>query len=400
MQLKSGSSVWLRGGAILLGQGELACNIKCDVAILGTGITGALLAQHLTAAGVDVVALDRREVCQGSTSVSTGLIQYELDTTLMELVQLRGEAEAFAAYRVCFDALAEFREYLEGLGISDGVEARESLYLAVQRDEVRGFREERQARQACGIKVRFLAEGELLERFEVKRPGALWSPGALSVDPYKTGAKLMAKAVRTGLRLHSPTGVVGYEADEHGVTLRTDKGFEVRAKKVMFATGYETPTFLDVPVKLQTSYAFASQPGVAGAGWHPGCMMWESARPYLYVRAAPEGRAIVGGADTPWVAGKMEEGQVACKAQELLGKFGHLFPGVQVSPEYAWSGVFAETEDGLPYIGSTQKFPHGFFALGYGGNGILFSFIAARIIRDLFVGRPCGHAGLFRFDRG
>ena len=40
-----------------------------------------------------------------------------------------------------------------------------------------------------------------------------------------------------------------------------------------------------------------------------------------------------------------------------------------------------------------------FFALGYGGNGITFSVIAAKIITDLYLGRPNPDADIFRFDR-
>jgi glycine/D-amino acid oxidase-like deaminating enzyme len=37
--------------------------------------------------------------------------------------------------------------------------------------------------------------------------------------------------------------------------------------------------------------------------------------------------------------------------------------------------------------------------LGYGGNGITFSLIAAEIIRDYFLGRTNRDAHLFRFGR-
>jgi glycine/D-amino acid oxidase-like deaminating enzyme len=40
-----------------------------------------------------------------------------------------------------------------------------------------------------------------------------------------------------------------------------------------------------------------------------------------------------------------------------------------------------------------------YFALGYGGNGITFSMIAARLILDLYLGRPNQDAAVFAFDR-
>ena len=65
----------------------------------------------------------------------------------------------------------------------------------------------------------------------------------------------------------------------------------------------------------------------------------------------------------------------------------------------SWAGTFAQTRDGLPYIGSTPQFPRGYFALGYGGNGITFSLVAARMMRDLFLGKENRDAEVFRFGR-
>jgi glycine/D-amino acid oxidase-like deaminating enzyme len=76
-----------------------------------------------------------------------------------------------------------------------------------------------------------------------------------------------------------------------------------------------------------------------------------------------------------------------------------LFPTIDLKPTCAWAGTFAETDDGLPYIGPARQFLRGYFALGYGGNGIVFGLIAARIICDLFLGRQNRDAALFGFDR-
>ena len=66
---------------------------------------------------------------------------------------------------------------------------------------------------------------------------------------------------------------------------------------------------------------------------------------------------------------------------------------------YAWAGTFGETKDGLAYIGVHPQYPHAYFALGYGGNGITFSLIAAEIIRGCFLGHANPDAHIFRFGR-
>ena len=64
-----------------------------------------------------------------------------------------------------------------------------------------------------------------------------------------------------------------------------------------------------------------------------------------------------------------------------------------------WAGTFGETKDGLAYIGAHPRLPHAYFALGYGGNGITYSLIAAEIIRDDILGRKNPAAKIFAFGR-
>lgn len=54
----------------------------------------------------------------------------------------------------------------------------------------------------------------------------------------------------------------------------------VSARKVVFATGYETQELLKQPgVRLSSTYALVSEP-LGQRPWHEECLIWESARPY------------------------------------------------------------------------------------------------------------------------
>ncbi|HET7239870.1 MAG TPA: FAD-dependent oxidoreductase, partial [Gemmatimonadales bacterium] len=80
-------------------------------------------------------------------------------------------------------------------------------------------------------------------------------------------------------------------------------------------------------------------------------------------------------------------------------QFRRLFPGIRFDVDWRWGGTFGDTEDGLPYIGTVRQFPNGYFALGYGGNGITFSWIAANLLLDRFLDRRNPDLGIFGFDR-
>ena len=58
-----------------------------EVVVIGAGITGAMAAEELTAAGLRVTIVDRRGPLQGATSATTALLQYEIDLPLTVLQQ-------------------------------------------------------------------------------------------------------------------------------------------------------------------------------------------------------------------------------------------------------------------------------------------------------------------------
>src|SRR3954469_12439700 len=80
---------------------RLEKDVSCDVAVIGAGVSGALVAWHLRQAGFDTVVLDRREAAHGSTAGNTGLLVYELDVPLAQLARQFGSDGAVRVYRRC-----------------------------------------------------------------------------------------------------------------------------------------------------------------------------------------------------------------------------------------------------------------------------------------------------------
>lgn len=108
---------------------------------------------------------------------------------------------------------------------------------------------------------------------------------------------------------------------------------------------------------------------------------------------------MIGGEDEPWSSRHENSRLLNKKARRLLAQFSKLFPDAQIELAYSWAGVFGTTPDGLPYVGEVRDHPHTWYALGYGGNGITWSVIAADLIRDWWRGRPNPDAELFSFER-
>jgi glycine/D-amino acid oxidase-like deaminating enzyme len=408
MDLRSGHPYWLLKNGLMESYPALDHDVEAEVVVLGAGITGALVTYLLVKQGVNVVVVDKREAGWGSTSASTGLLQYEIDCNLFELKQLVGEADAIHAYRLgveAIDAIGQVvGELAEEGGAKDAFQRRPSLYAARRLRDERVLEQEFEARQACGLRVRYLTQHPLIDEFGVKARAAIVSEDAAQIDPYLAAHRLLARSVKLGAQVYDRTEVTKISAKAQGVLLTTDRGFKLSAKKLVFASGYETQNYLKQPVaELHSTYALVSEPvseHLRESETWVNHLLWEAARPYFYLRTTDDGRLIMGGEDEPFRDADKRDRLIGRKTAKLLKTYAAFYPGRSV-PEvaFAWAGTFGETKDGLAYIGESPEMPNAYFALGYGGNGITYSMIAARIIADLYRGIPNPDARFFRFDR-
>jgi glycine/D-amino acid oxidase-like deaminating enzyme len=128
-------------------------------------------------------------------------------------------------------------------------------------------------------------------------------------------------------------------------------------------------------------------------------MIWEAADPYLYVRTTSDGRVICGGEDEDFSDETARDALLQPKTKTLQRKLGRLMPKLDTTVEFAWTGSFGRSTTGLPTIGLIPDLPNCWVALGYGGNGITYSQIAADIIAGALSGRPDMDANLFDFPQ-
>jgi glycine/D-amino acid oxidase-like deaminating enzyme len=129
-------------------------------------------------------------------------------------------------------------------------------------------------------------------------------------------------------------------------------------------------------------------------------MVWDSDRPYHYLRWTPDHRLLFGGLDRPKLPAAIRPAVLRRRADMLMADLKQWYPALEgVRPEYAWEGLFAKTPDGLPYIGAHRRYPRQLFALGYGGNGMTLGFFAAKALVRIAQGRPGPCDGLFGFGR-
>ena len=400
MNLTSDHPYWGICNGLVASYPSLTEDLRCECAVVGGGITGALVGFHLAKADIDTVVLDRRDIGTGSTSGSTGLLQYEVDVPLRELRARVGPDAANRSYLLCRGAIRKLASLIRANHLQCGFRLRPSLQMARFKSESTALETEHRLRRELGIRVSLWDETQITRHFPFARPAALFSEDGAEVDPHTLTHGLLAVGRQRGLRVFDRTQVTAISETRRGVRLRTRTGVTVAARRAVVAAGFESKEFLTQNSgQLKSTYAVVSEPVEDLSDWHRQCLIWETGIPYLYLRTLPDRRIIIGGEDEPFVNSLTRDALISDKARILKRKFNKLFPQIKFEVAYAWAGTFGQTKDGLPYIGRPKRHPHSYFALGYGGNGITYSLIAAEIIRDDFLGRANPDAAIFSFGR-
>jgi glycine/D-amino acid oxidase-like deaminating enzyme len=400
MDLSSPHAFWLLRNGLGDVPPPLSRDRRCDVAVVGAGITGALVADALTSEGLSVIVVDRRHPAHGSTSASTALLQYELDVPLMELIDKLGYNRAVATYRACLEGVRAIGRVARGLREDVGFRRRPSLYYASRSRDVGSLREEGAARRRAGLPSEVLAESAIAKLVDFKAPLALWSNAGGEVDPWRLTQALANRCATRDFATYGRTEVNEIVPGNKDVEVRTDRG-RLHARHVVVAAGYEAERLLPEPVaKLHSTFALVTEPVKAFEGWAQRCLVWETARPYLYARTTVDDRIMVGGEDVSFRDPEHRDSLVPSKAATLLERVRRLFPRIEMEPAYGWAGTFGETKDGLPYVGAHPGVdPRVQYALGYGANGMPFSAIAAEIVTAAIVGKRHRYSDAFAFDR-
>jgi glycine/D-amino acid oxidase-like deaminating enzyme len=407
-RLRVGASLWLEGESTRTARQRrypsLDHAIDVDVAIVGGGTSGATVAWAFASAGVRVAVVEAAFVGRGSTAASTALLMQEPDEDFQELERRYGRAAATRIWELGRLATRDFVATLGDLGIECDLERRDSLYYARSFEDARRLAHELRRRRAAGFDGEWIDAATLRRQMGIAGAAAIRTSGNAQLDPYRACLGLLGAAASSGAQIFERSPVRRIAAAPDGVRVLTTGG-EIRAARVVVATGYATPEFAPLLGRftMKHTYVLATKPADARMRQKlrlDGVMLWDTARPYHYARWTRDHRLLIGGADRPRVADGERPRALAEGARRLREHFERLLPPLAaLGFERQWEGLFATTPDGLPYIGPHRRYPRHLFALGYGGNGMTFGFLAGRLLLEWHRGIQSPDHELFSFER-
>ncbi|WP_104382032.1 FAD-binding oxidoreductase [Sphingobacterium sp. HMA12] len=400
MDLKSNEPFWLIKNGLLATYPSLREDKVCDVLIVGGGITGALIAHQCISMGKKCVLIDKREIVNGSSAATTSMLQYEIDTPLYQLKELIGEEGAIASYEACSKAIDNIGILSRKIGSKAGFRTKDSLYYASRKKDIAWLKQEFNARKAAGFKVKWLGENEIKTRYHLEKAyGGILSEQGGSIDAFCFAHELLTHNVRHGLEIFDKTELITVKSNLRGHAAKVSTGAMIRAKKIIYCTGYETVGVIPEKfVDLLSTFAVVSEVDPVLYQRYKNVLIWNTSDPYLYMRATDDGRFLIGGEDEEFRNPQKRDALIAKKADKLGSSFHKIF-NRPFFTDFSWAGTFGVTKDGLPYIGEHNQFKNTYFVCGFGGNGITFSVTGMEMVAYWLAHKKHPLTEWFRFGR-
>jgi len=388
-ELHTGSFYWASTLQHTMGFDSLKQDVSADVAIIGGGMSGLICAYQFVKRGLSCVVIEGGHIAKGSSLASTGLLQYSNDIMLSDLRSMIGREQADLFYRYCYDGMQLLNETTQTLlehGIDVHFRPRSSMQYASSEDQIEKIQQEFEALKSINLPCEYWGEQQIKEHFHFQKESALITHGDAEINPYRFIHGLAQYVVQHGSSIYEETMVTDHvQLQDQRYKLSTNHQYTVTADSIVYAVGYEPRQLKQQLIKpiLNRSYVIVTNPVKNLSDWYKQFMLWETSRPYLYLRTTVDGRIMIGGLDEPMQQPNHQPDSIKQHSEQLLAEINKLFPQFKVQIEYAWNATFAESRDQLPFIGEDPSQPNLYYCLGYGGNGTVYSMIGSVLIANL-----------------
>ncbi len=373
-------------------------DIETEVAIIGGGVTGAILAYYFSKNNISNILLEKSRIGHGSTSVSTALLQYELDDMVNELEQIMKKQNIVKAYRLGQKALAELEKFIKEYGNKCEYTKVDSFLYSAKKDDKKILEYEYNFRKENKFDVEFIDESQKIFPFEVQA-GIISKNGGSKINPYLLTHHLLNVAKNNTL-VYENTELEDIEYKENIVNVKTSYGNNIKCKKVIIATGYDIDKFTKRNFGTKSiTYNIVTE-DIGENKLDDKYIIRDIKDPYNYIRTTKDNRYIIGGEDME-VNEKNYSEEISNEKYNILEqRLKNMFPHARNSKiAYKYAGIFCSTKDNLGFIGEDKTHKNLWYSLGYGANGILYAMLAGDMLSKLYKGEFDSNINLFKVDR-
>lgn len=374
--------------------GPITHDVETDVVIIGSGYTGVTASIFLAQEhGIKAVILEANRTAWGCSTRNGGQAQCASGRLKRsEWIKRWGMDTALRMHQECVDGMETFKTLIADIDCD--AQPGGHLYVA-HREKMMPVLE----KEAQLLRTTFNYDVKMLDANTVRTQwindheacGAMQEPEGIGIHAGKLAFGYLKKARALGVKVHPSSPVQGWETRGGFHYLKTPGGV-VKARRVGVATGGYTHNGLHRKLKNRIlpilSNSIVTRPlsdaEVQQFGFHSTQFVTDTRILRHYYRLMPDNRVQIGsrsavtGNDAPQ---KKYE-------QMLIQDMYRKFPGMTgIDIDYSWWGWVDVSHDMMPRIFQPDPSLSIFYALGYGGNGVMYSAQAGKRLAQLVAGK-------------
>ncbi len=372
---------------------KLTKNIEVDIAIIGGGITASLIAYELNGLGLNIGVFEKDKVASGSTSITTSLLEYQLDDLIIDLKDKFLPEEIMSFYQFSYDGLEKIKKIIKNTGINCEAVNCDSLLITTDENKVPRIKFEYETRKQYGFDVSYINKYNKQFGLDIKA-GVLAHNGGLKINPVMFTHEIFSFLTNTNV--FENVNIINIDETNDSCTLLTEQGYTISANKVIVATGYDTSLFTEKNYgNFSTTYNIVTSPIDEINEVIENLVIKTDDDPYYYFRTSNK-RLIFGGEDTKYVPDITAPVVEKVKYAKLKTKLKKFFPEHEINIDYEYAGTFKTTKNNLCFVGRECEKSNVYFALCYGANGIVYAAKAGEVLKDLLTNKPNIYASLLK----
>ncbi|ASJ74121.1 NAD(P)/FAD-dependent oxidoreductase [Granulosicoccus antarcticus] len=379
--------------------GPVSGDMDVDVVIIGSGYTGLSCAIHLAKEhGIKATILEANTVAWGCSTRNGG--QAQMSSGRLKRSQWIDRWGVDVAKKLHAEISEGFEVFRDLIGSGEfDCEPQEGghFYIAHKPGVMAKLeKESKLLNDTFGYGSRIMGKEELHERYvkDQEAAGAMWEPDGTCIHAAKLAFGYQQLARKLGATIHTGSPVMGWKT-VNGVHHLTTPGGTVRARSVALATAGYTPAGLNNKTKNRLmpilSNSIVTRPLTdeekEACGFQTCSPLTDTRTLRHYYRYLPDGRVQIGSRSA--VTGKDAENpkHLALIKHGLARKFPAL-EGIDL--DYSWWGWVDVSHDMMPRIFQPDPKQTIYYAMGYGGNGVMYSAQAGRRMAQLVAGKSHG----------
>ena len=371
----------------------LRASTRADVAIIGGGYVGLWTAIHIKQLdpACDVAILEQG-ICGGGASGRNGGFVLTWWPKIDTLVALCGDAEAVRLATASERAIDEIAAFCAAERIDAHLVRGGWVWSATNRAQEGAWDSVLCTCERLGVSP-FQRADMARTGSAVHRAGVIEASNA-TVQPAALARGLMRAALARGVRIYERTRVTSFTRSAP-VLMRTAEGHDVRAERVVLATGAWASGVRELSRRMVvvSSDIVATEPipeRLAAIGWTDGCAITDAQLRVHYYRTTRDGRIVFGkGGGALAFRGTIDASfdRDATRAAETERDMRRTYPMLgDVRVTHDWSGAVERTPTALPLIGRLGGRPHILHGVGWSGHGVGPSWLGARMLASLALG--------------